>query len=228
MASSVADMLRNVLIVDSYPIVRIGIATLFDGLAPGGAVLECAHIDEAISAKDFHAAPFDLAVFGMHGYDFPSLDGLIGILQSGFAKKVLVIAEPGQPFLVARCVAAGFHAVIGSFRPIAYLADVIHRMADGQRCIDFGLMSPSTFQKLKMQEQAFSLFSRREREIAKYLRRGVALHVISGELNIAYTTVATYRNRILKKAKVSSTAEFIRLSVDIEDILDSKRPLKTF
>jgi len=54
------------------------------------------------------------------------------------------------------------------------------------------------------------------------------LHVISGELNIAYTTVATYRNRILKKAKVSSTAEFIRLSVDIEDILDSKRPLKTF
>ncbi len=216
MADAVANLLQNVLIVDAYPIVRIGVATFVTHLG-AETIADYTNMDQAFAAEEHHSTPFSLAIIGIHNGDFSVLNGLIKVLQTNQARKILVIAEPSQPFHIAKCIAAGVHALMSSTHSTAYLADVIQRVASGQRYIDTGLMSPASLQKLKLQEQAFSRFSHREREIADYLKKGVPLHIISEKLNIAYTTVATYRDRILKKAKVSSTAEFIRLSLDIED-----------
>jgi len=217
MADAVANILQNVLIVDAYPIVRIGIATLVKDLG-AETIVDYAGIDQAFEAEEHHSLPFSLAIIGIHNGDFSVINGLIKVLQTGRAGKILVIAEPNQPFHIAKYITAGVHALVSPIRSTAYLADVIQQVANGQSYIDAGLMSPAFLQKLKLQEQAFSCFSYREREIADYLKRGISLHTISKKLNIAYTTVATYRDRILKKTKVSSTTEFIRLSLDIEAI----------
>jgi Response regulator containing a CheY-like receiver domain and an HTH DNA-binding domain len=57
----------------------------------------------------------------------------------------------------------------------------------------------------------FDLFSCQEQEIAEYLLKYTSRQDVGNQLNLSYTTVATYRDRILKKANVKQISQLSKL-----------------
>lgn len=63
-------------------------------------------------------------------------------------------------------------------------------------------------------EDEFSCLSEREKEIIHYLASGLNSIDIGNELCISPLTVKTHRSNIMKKLKISTTADLIRLSIE--------------
>jgi two-component system, NarL family, invasion response regulator UvrY len=64
------------------------------------------------------------------------------------------------------------------------------------------------------QKESYECLSDREFEILIRIALGEGAQKISNELNIATSTVNTYRQRILEKLNLTSTAELIRYAIE--------------
>jgi len=203
----------RVIIKEAYPVMRIGLKRLMEEFWPC-QVIGCKDIDQAIDAVSGQSA--DLLIFGMHNDEVEDMKRLIAKARTCWQHhdiRVLVMSEMCESVYAPLCVLAGAkgfmplnereEVVLSAIKSVLlggiFVSRPLARHPVMQQVVDYG--------ELKI----LDLFSRREREIAEYLLNNTSLQDIGDKLNLSYTTVATYRNRILKKANIRRISHLSKL-----------------
>lgn len=77
-------------------------------------------------------------------------------------------------------------------------------------------------ENINAKKQNIDYLSNRELSILKLLASGKSTSQISDQLDIAITTVSTYRSRILEKLQLTSNAELVKYALQNHLISDIK------
>jgi DNA-binding NarL/FixJ family response regulator len=208
----IGELIR-VFIVDDHAIVREGVRRIIAG-CPDMVVT-----DEAVSGPEaIEKIPktgcdvvlLDLALPGMDG-----LEVLRVLKTRGHSVPVLILSIYPEEDYALRAYNDGASGYLTKESLPSDLIDAIRKVAQGKRYISesFGerLMSKATGSGQKLPHE---LLSAREYQIFQMIVSGMGVKEIASGLNLAPTTISSYRSRILEKMSMKTNIDLVRYAVD--------------
>ncbi len=199
----VADENRTSVVVDRWPLVRLGLRGVLSG-AGVTVVAEAAKATEALLMIRAHGP--SLVVVGS------PIDGLSpGFVRTAkseaIAPKILVLVARATSVEVAALFAAGADGLVLASAPADELGTALRRIGSGERVVGAGLGSgigsPSLDSAVDADEPTAGLTAK-EREVLKLLAQGHSNKQIARALFIAEPTVKTHLAHVYTKLGVQS------------------------
>lgn len=205
----------RVIIKESYSVMRIGLIHLLKDYCPC-EIISCADVSQTIEAISESRQQIDLLVFGMHTDEVADIKRLLVTAKPQVQRndiRVLVISEMCESVYAPLCISAGAKGFISPHESVEVVLAAIKAILLGGMFVNRLLARHPVMQQIvhKGELNIFDLFSGREQEIAEYLLKDIPLQDVGDKLNLSYTTVATYRDRILKKANVKQISHLSKL-----------------
>lgn len=208
-------MTLRVAIVDAHPLYRLGLRTAISdhgrGLEVAGEAdsLETAMPLLARSRPD--VVVLDSSVPGTAG--FSALRQLLRRQPDG---RVLVLSPRIAEDFAADAFAAGALGYAGKVATAEEIVRAIREVAAGQRylCPRLALdrVNQHLLERPAGERAPLDVLSAREREVFRLLVLGCSNDEVAERLRISRRTVETHRSRILKKLRVHSAVELLRLA----------------
>jgi two-component system invasion response regulator UvrY len=205
----------SILITDDHPIVRKGIRQLLED----DTNERFGKIDEAGNGKEL------LEKLNLQNYDVVLLDislpGRSGLELLGDIKKlkpataVVILSIYPEEQYALRALKLGASGYLTKASAPDELIDAVVKASQGKRYISASLAEKITFNLLEEKELALSeKLSVREIEVVSLLASGKSLSGIAEELSLSPKTISTYRERILEKLNLKTTADIIRYAIE--------------
>ncbi len=197
--------------IDDHPVYRAGLRAVF------AAEKDLEVVAEAGNAREGHAAVErtrpDLVVLDD---SLPGAGGLAAareLLRRDPGRRLLMVATRVEESTVADALALGALGYLGKDQPIADLLEAVRAVAQGRIYLPPAISADAVQTRLRRGRFGpLGALSSREREVFELLVRGFRNEQVSSHLEITRRTVETHRSRILKKLRVHSAAELIRLA----------------
>lgn len=202
----------DVLITDDYPVVRQGLKMTL-GLCPHiGTIDEAGNSKEMLSkiAKhDFQVLLLDILMPGRSG---------IAVLKEIKTLKpdlaVLMISSFSEEEYAVKSIRLGASGYITKSSPSEELIKAVMKVAAGKNYISPSLTDNISFYlDNKNQKEAHSILSEREMSVMRFMAKGKTIKDIAMELSLSPKTISTYRERIIIKMGLKSTAAIIRYAI---------------
>ena len=198
-------------IADDEDLVRNGIAALVGQLSGMAVVATVASAHEAVELADSGAV--DVLLLDIQLGDRGGLDALEAMTARGCSVAVVVVSSHAEQEYAVRALRAGAAGYLRKASGSAGLEAAIRMAASGQRYI-----SPEVAAVLAdfVQEgpaEPHQRLSNREYQVFVLLALGRSVSEVARELNLAVSSVSTYRRRILEKLELPSTAAVIRYAL---------------
>jgi len=205
----------RVLVVDDHPIVRHGIAQLFDQ-QPGVSVAAQAStasdaLDQAVQGG------FDLAVIDVSLQGVSGLELIKQIRERGVETPILVMSMHDEMFYAERALRAGAQGYVMKQRPTQEIVQALRRVVDG----DLYLSPEMSDQLLRravdgsaQEKLGPSQLSDRELEVLQLLGQGISTREIAEQLHLSIKTIESYRANIKRKLELKNATELMRYAVD--------------
>lgn len=226
----------DILIVDDHPIMRSGLCTTLAGVPEIRVADEAVNGQEAlkkIDAANFDIVLLDISLPGISGFDVLKL-----ARAAHPALKIIILTTLPEKQYAVRCLKAGAMGYLTKESAPSELITAIKCVAAGQRYVT-NVIAQLLVDELDV-ESARPLhenLSDREYQVLILLGKGKTIADIAFELAVSVPTVHTYRQRLLEKMGMESTAQLMlyvleHLSVDgmaplpLHDTKASKTPIK--
>lgn len=199
----------SVLVVDSHPVFRVGLAALIDK-EPGLRVV--GHTESATDALALYKRTCaDLVVTAMLLRESTGLE-LVRSLNARRPVHVLGLTGVVQPERIAAMLHAGATSFALKSQSFDEIRDALWTTLEGRR-----YLAPSIKDEVEQLLAGPVLgpldrLSRREREISALVLRGYTTKEIGQSLFIAPRTVETHRLRLMRKLGVHSASELIAMA----------------
>lgn len=205
----------KVIIKEAYPVMRIGLKRLITDYCPC-KIITCNDVAQATDAVTESSQSVDLLIFGMHTDEVGDLKRLSTIAKAHLQRddvRILVMSDMCESVYAPLCISAGAQGFVSLHEPTEVILAAVKAILLGGIYVNRLLARHPIMQQIvnKGELNILDLFSGREQEIAQYLMKNTSLQDIGDKLNLNYTTVATYRGRILKKANVTHISQLSRL-----------------
>ena len=188
--------MHKILFVDDHVVIRVGILTLLKRAFPKYEFLEAGCLDEAEKAlepNDIDLVLCDVSLGKESGLD---------LLQRHWRKINFVILSIFEEAVYARrCLDLGAKAYLNKGCEPEELVHTVQRVIAE-------IPVPST-KKTQQKESAFESLSDREREVLEDIANGLSLHDIGTKRGIQYSTVKTYKQRIMDKTHCKHNPELL-------------------
>ncbi len=204
-------MLR-ILIADSHPILRRGIRVLVEQHCRWTVCGEAADGAEAL-ALALREMP-DLVILDT---GLSSLDGLALVARLRAAcprTNLLIFTKESDDATVRRCLSAGVRGYILKSDGEEALASAISAVGANRpsfsSVVSELLLSSVTS---KGSRDRLESFTEREREIGRLMADGKSNSEMAGLFGISVKTVESHRSAAMRKAGVTSAAQFVRFAV---------------
>ncbi|MBL4634067.1 MAG: response regulator transcription factor [Kofleriaceae bacterium] len=186
-------MIRTFL-VDDHPVVSEGIARYLNGQADMEVVGQVNHSEGLLDR--FHQSGADIMVLdlvmpGEHGTK------LVSQLSKGGVAVVVFSMYVGDA-LATELAFAGARGWVAKTEALTVLADIIRRVASGER-----MLAPAGDGAI------LATFSPRERQIFDGILAGKPLKVIAFELDLSSGTIHTYAHRLRQKLGVETIPDIV-------------------
>lgn len=204
-------MLR-ILIVDDHDLVRRGLKQILLEEFPDSKIEEAGDVDTVL--KKFIARKWDIVLSDL------SMPGGGGIeLLQKFRKQapgipVLIISiypEELYALIVLKAGAAGF---LNKISASAELIKAVKCILNGKKYITDGVANQiSDLGEKFLESLPHEVLSEREYAVFKLLAKGKTLSEIAAALSVSYSSVSTYRRRILTKMKMKNNAAIIKYAI---------------
>jgi len=200
----------TVAVIDDHPIYRAGVKAVLSG-GDVRVVAEAGDAREGYAVVE--AARPDLVLLDV---TLPGPDGLTAareLLRRDPDYRVLMLYFRVEESTVADALAAGALGFFSKDQPIEELLDAVRTVAQGKRYLPPRVSHQEIEARLQRGRKGpVGMLSSREREVFDLLVRGFTNEEVASHLGITRRTVETHRSRILKKLKVHSAVELIRLA----------------
>ena len=210
----------KVLIVDDHPVVRRGIRQILED----DPMINL--IDEASDGKEllirmrnqiYDIILLDITLPGRSGLD---LIGQIKKIQPSTA--VLILSMHSEEMYAIKALRAGASGYISKSSIPDELMKALNKVLKGARYISTSMADRLTENLLSETGKSFQeLLSPRESEVLSLIASGKTVSQIAKSLSLSPKTISTYRERLLEKLKLETTADLIRFAI-LEDIKEEK------
>lgn len=209
----------NVVLVESYPLLRIALLKLLEGIAGISRVLA---IDPGeIPAHRDAGGDVDLMVFGMPGNADTGWEWLGMARRVWTAPRLLVLSEVVPLPLPQTEITAGFRGCLPKSAPLDVLRTAIHLIASGQSeragasqlplfpalAAAAQASQPAAGSKRFAQEAMQLGLTQRQYDVLLLLSRGHAIKTVGRLLNISVPTVKAHARAMYKHLQVTGKEE---------------------
>lgn len=205
-------MNKKILIFDEIPIVSIALKVLINNKIPYASVVICSNISDFFKLNKRN--DFDLIIIDFHGENKNDYL-IIKKATKNSTAKFLIYSFTEDIFFMHKCLKMGVNGVLsrncnesefiksinGILKGYSYVSsDVKVKMKNNRKEIR-NLFFPSKIDML----------SERELEVASLFVKGVSTSEICNQLNLAMTTVSTYKRRIYLKTETDNVIDLASL-----------------
>jgi two-component system invasion response regulator UvrY len=202
----------NVLITDDHPVVRRGIRQILEDDERIGLVHEASdgkELFDNLNKQIYDVILLDISLPGRSGLD---LIGQIKKIQPSAA--ILILSIHSEEMYAIKALKAGAVGYLTKTSAPEELISAINKVSKGERYISVSLadsLAESLISDNKM--PLHQSLSSREIEVLQLLAEGKKVVQIASELSLSPKTISTYRERLLEKLKLHTTAELIRYAI---------------
>jgi two-component system, NarL family, invasion response regulator UvrY len=204
----------RVAIVDAHPLFRLGLRAALTDHGPGLEVV--GEADSLEGAELLLDARPDVVVLDSSLPGTGGFSALRQLLRRHPASRVLVLSAQVAEDFAAEAFAAGAMGYAGKDGSAGEILTAIREVASGQRYLSPRLAVERVNQHLRERPDGdrapLDVLSAREREVFRLLVLGCSNDEVAKRLRISRRTVETHRSRILKKLRVHSAVELLRLA----------------
>jgi len=202
----------RVLLADDHALVREGLKRLLGGSSEVEVVAEAATGDQVVALAEEHKADVVVLDLSMPGRGF--LEVLRDLRERHPRIKVVVLSAHPEEEYAERVLKAGATGYVSKERTPSDLLQAIRQSAKGLRYVSESLAQHLVAHLSGDRERpAHEDLSDREFEVLQLLGRGKSVKEIGAALALSPKTVSTYRERILQKLDLKTTADLIRYAV---------------
>lgn len=201
--------LKRIILADDHGFIRLGLKHILKSEFPDAFIMDVADGDalvKEVTENDWDLVLTDLDMEGKNGFE-----ALQDIRLIKPHIPVLVLSVFPEELYAVRMLKAGAAGYLNKTSSPKELIAAIHRIQIGKKYI-----TPEIAERLieaKEDMRPHELLSNREFEIFKQIASGRTLSQIAQSLDLALSTVSTYRGRILEKLKVTTNAELTRYAI---------------
>lgn len=202
----------RILIADDHALIRKGLKQVLADEFPQSQFGEAVNAREALSLVSnqcWDAILLDITMPGQSG-----LDVLKQIKQLHPKTPVLVLSMHPEDQYAMRALKAGASGYLTKNTASELVANALRKILAGGTYV-----SPALAEELaqRLTEPSagapYETLSDREYQIMSALASGKSVKEISFDLGLSVKTVSTYRTRLLRKLKLTTTAELIRYAL---------------
>jgi len=201
-----------VLITDDHPVVRRGIRQILEDDERIGLVLEAGdgkELFDRLNKQIFDVILLDISLPGRSGLD------LIGqIKKSQPSAAILILSIHSETMYAIKAMKSGAAGYLTKSSAPDELMTAIIKVSRGERYISPSLADAMAESLISGSEKPlYQLLSSRELEVLQLFAEGKKVVQIAAELSLSPKTIGTYRERILEKLKLQTTADLIRYAI---------------
>lgn len=199
----------NVLIIHHAPLIRSGLAALFDA---NGRFAVCAQTDDAPTARQmFVQHQPQLVLLGLTLRRGSGIELIKDLRQLDRAARVIVLSAREDPLSIQRAFRAGVHAYIAVEDDSTEVLKALSKVATGQLYVSASIMrclleSLATNQIEPVRSEVKGL-SDRELQVFSLIGRGFGASRLASELQLSVKTIETHQAHIKEKLGIHSASE---------------------
>jgi two-component system invasion response regulator UvrY len=202
----------KVLITDDHPVVRRGIKQILQEDESISIIDEASdgkELVQKIISDEYDVVLLDISLPGRSGLDLISQ-----IKKIRKKTAVLILSIHSEEIYAIKALQFGASGYVTKTSAPEELITAVHKVSRGERYISQTLAEKLTDNILnKIEKPLTQLLSAREMEVLHYLAAGKTIADIALELSLSSKTISTYRERLLEKLKLKTTADLIRYSI---------------
>lgn len=202
----------NILITDDHPVVRKGLRQILEDEARFKLIDEAGNGEELIrkvSIRSYDVVLLDISMPGRSGLE---MIGPIKKLNPDTA--VLILSIHSEELYAIQALKLGASGYLTKNSAPDELIDAVHRVSSGKRHISASVAEClATRINDEPGSRARHFLSSRESDVLAHLAEGKTLSRIAEDLLLSPKTVSTYRERLLKKLNLKTTADLIRYAI---------------
>ena len=202
----------RVLIADDHTVVRQGLRQIVER-AFGDATF--AEAQDAQGALDHvRKTPWDIAILDVSMPGRSGLDIIKEVKQLRPELPIVVLSMYAEEQYAERALKAGASGYITKDKAAEELIEAIKKVVEGGRYVSAALAETLAF-RLGQDDEAkpHDTLSDREFEVFRLIAAGKKPSQIAKTLHLSVKTVNTYRERVLEKMGLKTTAEIIRYAI---------------
>lgn len=208
-------MTLRVAIVDAHPLYRLGLRAAVADQGPAFEIVGEADSLEGASALIQDERP-DVVVLDSSLPGIGGVSALREVLRRHPSTKVLVVSGVVAEDFAAEAFAAGALGYASKDGSTTDILTAIREVGSGQRYLTSRLavdrVNHHLLQRPSGERAPLDVLSAREREVFHLLVLGCSNEEVASRLRISRRTAETHRSRILKKLRVHSAVELLRLA----------------
>lgn len=202
----------RILLVDDHEVVQRGLEEILC------AELKCAEVGHARSAQqaldEARKQRWDIAVVDLNLPGRGGLELIRSLKQEQPGVRVLVYTMYAEEQFGVRAIRAGADGYLTKDSPVEEIPKAVRSILETRRYIGPNLAAAIAQTITTGAAELDERLSDREYQVLQRLACGKTPTDIATELAVSVKTVSTYRNRILEKLKLRTTADLIRYAVD--------------
>ncbi|MEW6068818.1 MAG: response regulator transcription factor [Nitrospirota bacterium] len=204
----------KILIADDHPVVREGIKKMLENIPDIKVTGEATTAQEVLNKIEKNT--YDILLLDISLPDRSGLDILNELREKKPELPVLVLSIHDEEQYVIKALKLGASGYLSKKSAFEELDSAIRRISGGRRYISASLAKKLTFYligKDKEEKLPHERLTEREYNILCMIAKGIKPKEIAEELSLSVNTVGTYRNRILEKMDMKTTAELIHYAI---------------
>lgn len=201
----------KILITDDHPVVRRGLRQIledeerFDLIDEAGNSMD---LFRKLSMQDYNIVLLDISMPGESGL---KLISRIKKVSPGTA--ILMLSIHSEEIYAIRALKLGASGYLTKSSAPDELINAIDKVSEGRKHISSSIAECLATGIVDGSDTLKPLISSREADVLDHLAEGKTLRQIADDLLLSPKTVSTYRERLLKKLNLRTTAELIRYAI---------------
>jgi two-component system, NarL family, invasion response regulator UvrY len=202
----------KVMITDDHPVVRRGIRQILEDDDRIGLIHEAGggkELFEKLREQEYNVILLDISLPGRNGLDL--ISQIKKVQQSA---AILILSIHSEELYAIKALRLGASGYLTKSSAPEELVSAIYKVSKGERYISSSLADKMADNILTNSDRpVHELLSAREMEVLNLFASGKTVVQIAGELSLSPKTISTYRERLLSKLKLNTTAELIRYGI---------------
>ena len=202
----------KVLITDDHPVVRRGIRQILEDDERIGLIHEAGsgkELFDRLKEQLYDVILLDISLPGRSGLDLIS-----EIKRTQPSASILILSIHSEALYAIKALKSGASGYLTKTSAPEELLSAIFKVSKGERYISPSLADTLAENLISDTEKPLhQSLSSRELEVLCLLAEGRKIVQIAAELSLSPKTISTYRERLLEKLKLKTSAELIRYAI---------------
>lgn len=202
----------KVLITDDHPVVRRGIRQILEDDERIGLIHEAGNgkeLFDRLKEQLYDVILLDISLPGRSGLDLIS-----EIKRTQQSVAILILSMHSEALYAIKALKSGAAGYLTKTSAPEELLSAIYKVSKGERYISPSLADTLAENLISNTEKPLhQSLSSRELEVLRLLAEGKKVVQIASELSLSPKTISTYRERLLEKLKLKTSAELIRYAI---------------